>query len=85
MKFISGNLVPACGGTEQPFTVNGVRWQYCWDPESGRHAYLNLDTDLAVFNREFHPVWAPEKMYEEDISYQPKTKPVHPAVREGWF
>lgn len=55
-----GPLVPACGGTEEPFTVNGRRWLYCWHRRSKRHCYLNLDTDIAVWNSSFHPAWAPE-------------------------
>ncbi len=39
--------VPACGGAEEPFTHEGVRWLYVWNPATGEHAYLNLDTDLA--------------------------------------
>jgi hypothetical protein len=61
------NLIPACGGMEKPFTVNGVRWLYCWQPETNRHCYLNLDTDVAVFHRSFHPAFAPEFEFEEDV------------------
>ena len=44
-----GPWVPACGGTEQPFvTRTGYRIQYMWQPSTGRHAYLNLDTDVIV-------------------------------------
>lgn len=48
-----GNWVPACGGTEQPFIINRVRVLYCWQPSSGRHAYLNLDTDMIMSDEEF--------------------------------
>jgi hypothetical protein len=48
-----GNWVPACGGTETPFkTRTGLRLLYCWQPRSGRHAYLNLDTDLILTDDE---------------------------------
>lgn len=48
-----GNWLPACGGTEQPFTTRlGFRLLYCWQPSSGRHAYLNLDTDLVLTDDE---------------------------------
>lgn len=40
--------VPGCGGNEQPFTKNGVRYLYCYNPRRMAHAYLNLDTDLLV-------------------------------------
>lgn len=55
-----GSLVPACGGAERPFTVAGRRWLYCWHRQSSRHCYLNLDTDIAVWHRSFHPAFAPE-------------------------
>lgn len=42
-----GPWVPACAGTETPFTTRGgFRLLYCWQPSSGRHAYLNLDADM---------------------------------------
>lgn len=45
--------VPACGGTENPFTSRGgARLLYCWNPCSGRHAYLNLDTDIILAQEE---------------------------------
>lgn len=56
----AGALVPACGGAEQPFTVNGRRWLYCWDTETKRHCYLDLDNDIPVWNRSFHPAWSPQ-------------------------
>lgn len=54
------SLIPACGGTETPFTVKGRRWLYCWQPSTGRHCYLDLDNDVPVLNRAFHPAWAPQ-------------------------
>lgn len=44
----NGNWIPACGGTETEFTMNGTRLLYCWQPTSGKHAYLNLDTDMIM-------------------------------------
>ena len=38
--------VAACGGIEEPFKHEGVRWLYVWNAATGEHAYLNLDTDL---------------------------------------
>lgn len=70
MDALPGRLVPACGGTEHPFTVNGRRWLYCWHPRSGRHCYLNIDTDVAVWNPNFHPAHAPE--YEHVAPVMPK-------------
>lgn len=48
-KAAQGNWVPACNGTEVPFTTrNGFRLLYCWQPSTGRHAYLNCDTDIIL-------------------------------------
>ena len=49
------NWVPACGGDEQPFTFNGVRWLYVYNPAQHLHGYLNLDTDVVNTDRDFHP------------------------------
>jgi len=38
--------VPACGGHEQPFQSHWTRWQYMFNPATGQHAYMNLDTDM---------------------------------------
>lgn len=44
-----GNWIPACNGTEVPFiTRNRYRLLYCWQPSTGRHAYLNCDTDIIL-------------------------------------
>ena len=55
MNTLPVGIVPACGGAEQPFTVNGTRWLYVWDNHDLRHGYLNLDTDIVNWDREFHP------------------------------
>lgn len=48
-----GNWFPACDGTEQPFTSrSGIRLLYCYQPTTGRHAYLNCDTDLILTEEE---------------------------------
>lgn len=48
-----GDWFPACGGTETPFTSrSGLRLLYVWQPATGRHAYLNLDTDIILTERE---------------------------------
>jgi uncharacterized protein (DUF2126 family) len=44
----NGNWVPACGGTETEVVMNGTRLLYCWQPASGKHAYLNLDSDMIM-------------------------------------
>lgn len=52
-----GNWQPASGGTEEPFTTRGGRrLLYCWQPTTGRHAYLDLDTDLILSNEEAQQV-----------------------------
>ena len=48
-----GNWYPANGGTETPFhTRNGRRLLYCWQPSTGKHAYLDCDTDLILTDEE---------------------------------
>lgn len=45
----SDRWVPASGGTETPFTTRtGRLLLYCWQPSTGRHAYLDLGTDLVL-------------------------------------
>ena len=54
-----GTWVPACGGTETPFRMRGYKLLYVWQRATGRHAYLNVETDMilsdaevdALFNR----------------------------------
>lgn len=47
------NWVPANGGTETPFTTrSGRRLLYVWDTRSGRHAYLDCQTDLVLTDEE---------------------------------
>lgn len=53
-----GNWVPACGGTEKEFTMNHVRLLYCWQPSSGAHAYINLDTDMVMTDEEVNALRA---------------------------
>lgn len=48
-KAEQGNWVPACGGTEAPFTSrSGHRVLYCWQPTTGNHAYLDLGSDMII-------------------------------------
>lgn len=48
-----GAWLPANGGTESPFlTRSGRRLQYCWQPSTGRHAYLDMGTDLILTDEE---------------------------------
>ena len=48
-KADQGAWLPASGGTETPFfTRSGTRLLYCWQPTTGKHAYLNCDTDLIL-------------------------------------
>lgn len=48
-----GDWIPACNGTEVPFvTRTGVRLLYCWQPSTGKHAYLNCDTDIILTDEE---------------------------------
>ena len=44
-----GNWVAASSGTEKPFTTRtGHKVQYMWQPSTGRHAYINLETDIII-------------------------------------
>jgi hypothetical protein len=41
--------VPACGGTETPFKArSGATLLYCYNPKTGRHAYLDCGTDMIL-------------------------------------
>jgi hypothetical protein len=41
--------IPACGGTEVPFTArNGRKLLYCYQPLTGLHAYLDCATDVIL-------------------------------------
>lgn len=52
-KASQGNWIPACNGTETPFTTKtGYRLLYCWQPSTGKHAYLNCDTDMLLTDEE---------------------------------
>ena len=46
---LNDNWLPACGGTEEPFVSrSGKRLQYVWQPSTGQHAYLDLDSDTIL-------------------------------------
>jgi hypothetical protein len=48
-----GNWFPASGGTETVFTTRtGRRLLYCWQPTTGRHAYLDYQTDIILSDQE---------------------------------
>ena len=52
-KAAQGNWLPASGGTETPFhTRTGRRLLYCWQPSTGKHAYLDCDTDIILTDEE---------------------------------
>lgn len=49
----NGPWYPACGGTEVPFYArSGARLLYCYQPSTGSHAYLNMDTDIFLTDEE---------------------------------
>jgi hypothetical protein len=56
-KFQKGQLIPACGGTETPFTIKGYRLLYCWHTGDGNHYYLNLDTDRILSQDEVNAIF----------------------------
>ena len=48
-----GNWVPGGGGKEEPFVAqSGARLQYLWQPSTGRHAYIDLGTDMILSDEE---------------------------------
>ena len=48
-----GNWYPANGGTETSFqTRTGRRLLYCYQPSTGRHAYLDCDQDIFLTDEE---------------------------------
>jgi hypothetical protein len=52
-KAEQGMWVAACNGTEVPFTTRtGARLLYCWQPTTGRHAYLDCGTDMILTDQE---------------------------------
>jgi hypothetical protein len=45
----NGSWIPASGGTEPVFTAgSGKRLQYMFQPSTGRHAYLDVDSDIIL-------------------------------------
>lgn len=49
----NGAWLPAGGGTEEVFTSrSGLRLLYCWQPSTGKHAYLNVETDIVLTDDE---------------------------------
>lgn len=52
-KASQGPWLPACGGTEVPFVSrSGRRLLYVWQPSTGKHAYLDLQTDIILSDEE---------------------------------
>jgi hypothetical protein len=52
-KKAQGNWMPGCGGTETPFlSRSGRRLLYCWQPSTGRHAYLDCGSDVILTDEE---------------------------------
>jgi hypothetical protein len=52
-KAAQGNWVPANNRTEVPFTTrNGFRLLYCYQPTTGKHAYLDCGADIILTDDE---------------------------------
>jgi hypothetical protein len=52
-KASQGNWWPACNGTEQPFIArSGKRLLYMYQPSTGKHAYLDCESDLILSDEE---------------------------------
>jgi len=52
IKEMRGYWVPACNRNEVPFTKNGIHYLYCWNPVTRKHAYIDLDRDIALTDEE---------------------------------
>lgn len=47
------NWIPACGGTEQPFTArSGAVLLYMWNTTTGNHAYYHVGADVFLTTEE---------------------------------
>ena len=54
-KKAQGDWFPANAGTETSTTYRtGRRLLYCWQPTTGRHAYLDCSSDLILTDDEAH-------------------------------
>jgi hypothetical protein len=52
-KANQGDWYPASNGTEQPFlTRSGRKLLYCWQQSTGKHAYLDCETDITLTDEE---------------------------------
>jgi len=52
-KKSQGNWYPASGGTETAFTTrSGRRLLYVYQPSTGKHAYLDVGTDIILSDDE---------------------------------
>jgi len=52
-----GAWMPANGCTEQPFEMRGYRLQYLFQQSTGRHAYINCDTDVLLTDEEVNAIF----------------------------
>lgn len=50
---VQGEWIPASNRTETPFTTRGgATLLYCYQPRSGRHAYLDCGSDVILTDAE---------------------------------
>lgn len=52
--------IPACGGTEKPFTVQGRSLLYMWNRATGEHAYYDIRRDLFLSNEDAQDLLNPQ-------------------------
>ena len=46
-------IIPASNGTEKPFKSRSGRiLLYCYDTDTGKHLYLDVEADMALTNEE---------------------------------
>jgi hypothetical protein len=57
----NGPIYPANGGTETPIRYRGGRTLlYCWQPSTGRHMYLDTETDIILSDEDAMRIISPE-------------------------
>lgn len=58
-----GSWIAACGGTETPFlSRSGKTLLYCHQPSTGRHAYLDVGTDMILSDEEALAALEPRRL-----------------------
>lgn len=86
-----GDWVPAGGGTEEPFrSRDGRRLLYVWNQKTGKHAYLDLDSDVVLTDEEARASVGSDNQgspSEEELKAELEKKGLRPARHDepGWY